>query len=170
MKYINQVDARREIAWAKRRRQKGKPVQVATLRSGRLSKAHRLWLTTQGVAGHLADLIHSHSRGYRLVDAFERSGWPGVQAVIMGLESPIGKKALMETILFSRWGFRIDECLYKQHWYVRQPRGRRPKYCPLHSRAARQNRYRMRKIFKKGGPKAILAMVKSPGIRRAQQN
>ena len=166
MNYADKEDASRKIRWAERWQQRGRSVGAAQLASGRLSKGHRRWLVAQGVVGFLADLIHSHSRGQTLLDRFEKAGWPGVQAALMRIDAPTSKKALMETILFSRWGFRMEWCEWKEHWYVRQPRGRPPKSCPFHSRSARQARWKTRKLKKEVGVDGILAMVGSRSIRR----
>jgi hypothetical protein len=52
-------------------------------------------------------------------------------------------EALMEAVQFARWSWRLTWCPGRGgHWYVRLPRGRAPKGCPLHARALRQARWR----------------------------
>jgi hypothetical protein len=52
-------------------------------------------------------------------------------------------EALIEAVHFARWGWRLAWCDGQGgHWYVRQPLGRRPRGCLLHSSALRQADFR----------------------------
>jgi hypothetical protein len=123
-------------------------VELPRVHRRRLTKAERTSLAREGTVGMLPVALNRYPGLRRRYNEF---GWLGV---IDQLTWMVNRQQLDGVLAihhahacswFWHLGWRIDHCIYGGHrdgwWYVRQSRGRRPKACPLHARAARQRRW-----------------------------
>jgi hypothetical protein len=95
---------------------------------------------------HLAEERGESKRydfGFLLAESLEGLSRAGGEAVVRVPERSL--EALMEAVHFARWRWQLSWCDGQGgHWYVRQPLGRRPRGCLLHSSALRQADFRQK--------------------------
>jgi hypothetical protein len=109
-----------------------------------------------------------------LRQAFRRDGWTGVQIALLLPEEPTVKTApghrqlrdwldmaLLESLVFPRFGFGIAWCEQGRHWYVCGDA--RQKDCPPHNLAGEKARWRKRKEEKERGAARQATLRKSDG-------
>ncbi len=133
----------------------------------RLTPQQRREFVWRGLTGALARLLDEPMRrlGERLGRSYDAHGWPGV-VVALTLEEGLsevpalaveealalgtgGRRAMLDATMFMAMGWKISTCTHPvphgfpvPHRFIRPPRGREPKACPLRAAAARKYRLR----------------------------
>jgi len=123
-------------------------VELSRVYQGRLKKTEFAGLVIEGTQGILPRMLNKHPR---LCDSYEQFGWLGVVYELAGMvndhevEPVLAIHCAQAASWFWHLGWQVEHCAYADHnpgwWYIRRARGRTPKACPLHARAARQSRW-----------------------------
>lgn len=131
-------------------------INLARIYRRRLTKSERAALRIEGVRGILPSVMKDHPE---LHHSYKQFGWLGIidQLTLLVNEEKLDGVLATHCIQACSWfwhlGWGIERCTYADHrggwWYVHRPRGRRPKACPLHAKAARQHRWEISASQKK---------------------
>lgn len=126
---------------------------LARRRLTQAERRHFLWI---GLTGALAQLLNEPTRrlGDRLGRTYREHRWPGVVAALAVEEivsDDTGRRAMLDATMFMAMGWKVSTCTHPvphgfpvPHRFIRHPRGREPKACPLRARAARKYRFRQK--------------------------
>lgn len=137
----------------------------------RLSPQQRRDLAWRGLTGALVGLLNEPTRrlGERLGRSYDAHGWPGVVAALaleerlgevpaLAVEEALtpgggGQRAMLDATMFMAMGWKVSTCTHPvphgfpvPHRFIRPPRGRAPKACPLRAAAARKYRLRHKRL------------------------
>jgi hypothetical protein len=178
---LNNLSARRLMVLAKGSVPVRLDDMVVDWRS--VPSAQKHYTQLLGVGGTLA---HLWTRMPRIRERYREGGWLAVMAEFaLTLKDPrlsIGSGAFLdvsagfrhgrilisgraeldlrtvvfEAVLLERWQFVPEWCSHAGHWYFRHTVGRPPEACPVHSRAARQAKWRVSPARRRKGAKSEL--------------
>lgn len=92
-----------------------------------------------GITGRVANLLNA-ADGERLRWLLDQAGWLAMILYLAAIGQPA--ETVAEAALLAHLGLTHDWCEHGRHHYLRHTLGRRPEACPLHAKAARQQRWR----------------------------